>query len=893
MNEIFRLFGTIGLNGVDETNQDIENVADTAQKSESKLTTTFKKIGAAVAAAFAVDKIVNFGKEIVNVAATVSAEQSAFIQIMGEYSTEAAEKMGAIADATGMVDTRLTPYMTSMTAKFKGLGYDIEDATDFASRGLNLAADAAAFWDKSLDESMGHLNSFINGSYEGGEAIGLFANDTQMAAYAVKTGLIEETKEWANLDEATKQATRLEYAENMFKASGAVGQAAKESEQYANVQANLTEKWRQFKAQIGEPLLENVVLPAMQKLSDLVDKLGPAFEDLKNWISENKDTISELAEIAVYATGVFIAFKAAMAIQGVVQGFQEAQVALSLLSLEIGSANLAQAALNGTLTVGQTIVGLLTGKIELATLAQGLMTKGQAALNAVMSANPIGLIITAVVALVAAFVYLWNNCEGFRQFWIDLWEGIKNVIHVVVDWIKENWQAMLLFLINPLAGIFKYCYDHFEGFRNFVNGVIEAVKGFFVGLWDKVVEVFNSIVNFINDAVESIKGFFVGLWNKIVEIFTAVIGWIRTNIVEPIAAFYDKWIAPVVNKIIEIVAKLVEIVIALFVGLWNLLKQEVIDPIVEGFKWLWEQVSSFFTELWNGIVAIWKAVSTWFNQNVIQPVVGFFKKLWQDISGFFKTLWNDIVGVWKSVSTWFNQKVVQPVAGFFKNLWSGITDTAKNAWNGIKNIFSSVGSWFKGVFQNAYNAVTGVFSKIATFFSGIWNKIKNTFSKLGTNISDAIGGAVKSGINGVISLIEGAINKAIGLINGAIGLINKLPGVNVKKISELKMPRLAKGGVLERGQVGVLEGDGAEAVVPLERNKKWISRVAEDFNEIQKNNSIPADDRIYSMIEHVIELLETLTRMKIYLNNDVLVGELAPAMDSRFGDINRMRERGR
>ena len=185
------------------------------------MSSAFKKIGAAVTTYFAVDKVVDFGKQVVKAAANVSAEASAFEQIMGGYSDTAQKKMNEIADNTGMVASRLTPYMTSMTAKFKGLGFDIGEATDLASDGLNLAADAAAFWDMSLDDSMSHLNSFINGSYEGGEAIGLFANDTQMASYAVSQGLVKQTKDWANLDEATKQATRLEYAQNMMKASGA------------------------------------------------------------------------------------------------------------------------------------------------------------------------------------------------------------------------------------------------------------------------------------------------------------------------------------------------------------------------------------------------------------------------------------------------------------------------------------------------------------------------------------------------------------------------------------------------------------------------------------------------------------------------------------------------
>ena len=317
MADIFSLVGKVSVDyaqavtALDKVSDAAEDTADSlgevgdeadetggkTEKSGGRMSSAFKKIGSVVVAAFAVDKIVDFGKAIVDASATVAAEQSAFEQIMGDYSNTAQQKINEIADTTGMVSTRLTPYMTSMTAKFKGLGYDIDDATTLAQDGLTLAADAAAFWDKSLEDSMGALNSFINGSYEGGEAIGLFANDTQLASYAVKQGIVSEAKEWANLDEARKQATRLQYAQDMMKASGATGQAAKEADQYANVQANLNEKWRQFKAQIGEPLLQNIVIPAMDKLSGVVDKMSSGFEKAKKFVSEHRSELNILVEL--------------------------------------------------------------------------------------------------------------------------------------------------------------------------------------------------------------------------------------------------------------------------------------------------------------------------------------------------------------------------------------------------------------------------------------------------------------------------------------------------------------------------------------------------------------------------------------------------------------------
>lgn len=181
-------------------------------------------------------------------------------------------------------------------------------------------------------------------------------------------------------------------------------------------------------------------------------------------------------------------------------------------------------------------------------------------------------------------------------------------------------------------------------------------------------------------------------------------------------------------------------------------------------------------------------------------------------------------------------------------LWNkseGFRNFVIETWEKLKEVFSEVGGWIYtyvispviGFFAEMYDKITGFFQKLPDFFKNLWDRIKNTFTSLGTKIGDAISGAVKSGINGVISLVQNRINKAIDLINGAIKLINKIPGVNIGKISRVNFPRLYQGGVLKKGQVGVLEGSGDEAVVPLHNNKKWIKRVADDMKtELQNGN---------------------------------------------------------
>ena len=146
-----------------------------------------------------------------------------------------------------------------------------------------------------------------------------------------------------------------------------------------------------------------------------------------------------------------------------------------------------------------------------------------AAFNATLLANPIVLIVAAIAALVAGFVLLWNKCEGFRNFWINLWENVKNVCKSVIDgiigfftgiidFIKNNWQGLLLFIVNPFAGAFKLLYDNCEGFRNFVDGIIQKVK-----------EIFASIVSFIStNVIEPIKNFFEPLVSWFTELFTSI-----------------------------------------------------------------------------------------------------------------------------------------------------------------------------------------------------------------------------------------------------------------------------------------------------------------------------------------------------------------------------------
>lgn len=184
----------------------------------------------------------------------------------------------------------------------------------------------------------------------------------------------------------------------------------------------------------------------------------------------------------------------------------------------------------------------------------------------------------------------------------------------------------------------------------------------------------------------------------------------------------------------------------------------------------------------------------------------------------------------------FFTSAFQAIGSFFTGIWNGIVSVATNAWSSIRNVFSTVGSFFTGIFQQAWNGITSIFNRLGGFFSGVWNSVTGIFKSAGMAIGNAISGAVKTAVNFVLSKAIGIINGFIGAINAVIGVINKIPGVSLSKISKLGVPQLERGGVLAKGQVGLLEGNGAEAVVPLDQNEKWIAAVAREMKAALAGN---------------------------------------------------------
>ena len=212
-------------------------------KGVSGMIGKFKGVAVAVAGVIgglalvksAASAFTDLSKTAITAAAGAQALTAQFEQVFGKIQGEAQATINKMAQEFGMVPSRLKPMFTQMTSMFKGLGMSTEDAMAQAAKATTMVADAAAFYDKSFEDANAALNSFVKGNYEGGESIGLFANETQLAAWAAK----ELGVDWKKLDEAGKQVARLQFAEAMQAAAGATGQAARESDGLENLLGNL------------------------------------------------------------------------------------------------------------------------------------------------------------------------------------------------------------------------------------------------------------------------------------------------------------------------------------------------------------------------------------------------------------------------------------------------------------------------------------------------------------------------------------------------------------------------------------------------------------------------------------------------------------------------------
>ena len=389
--ELFRLLGTIAVEN-SAANKAIDETTTKAHGSGEKIGNAFTSIG---------EKSIELGKKMtwvsagaatllgtmVKSAADVKAMNAQFEQTFAGVEDKASAAMQRVADSSGIIETRLKGVGTKLYAFAKTTGMDTPAALDMMERSLTVAADSAAYYDRSLDETTESLQSFLKGNFENDAALGLSCTETTRNAAANKL----YGKSFMELSEAQKQLTLLQMVEDANELSGAMGQAARESDGWENIVGNLQEALKQLAAAVGEK-----ILPVVTKYAQKATKMIQSFSKMNDG---QKKLIVTLVTLTATASPVLRIFGNFMTTTGKIisttsklnKAFLSSVAAVRNYTAATQGASLAAGVMNGNLTKSQAVVGGLGTKI------MGLAS----------SMNPavvgIGLVAAALGGLAVAF----------------------------------------------------------------------------------------------------------------------------------------------------------------------------------------------------------------------------------------------------------------------------------------------------------------------------------------------------------------------------------------------------------------------------------------------------------------------------------------------------------
>ena len=291
-----------------------------------------------------------------------------------------------------------------------------------------------------------------------------------------------------------------------------------------------------------------------------------------------------------------------------------------------------------------------------------------AALNTTMLANPIFLIIAAITALVAAFIYLWNTNEDFRQFWINLWENVKEVAIAVWEAIKNFFTAA------------------WEAISSTAQAVWNGIKDFFSGLWEGIKTIFSTVV-------EVIKTIITTYFNIYKTIITTVLNAIKT-------VFTTVW-----NGIKTVVTTVVTAIQTFITTAWNAIKNTVTTVL--------NAIKTVITTVWNAIKA---AVTT-----VVNAIKNVISTVWNGIKNTVSTVVN---GIKNTVSTVFNN-IKSSISGTMGNIVSVIKNGFNHAISFITSLPSKALQWGKDMIMGIVNGIKSCIGAVGDAVSSVANKIKS------------------------------------------------------------------------------------------------------------------------------------------------------------------------
>ena len=485
---------------------------------------------------------------------------------------------------------------------------------------------------------------------------------------------------------------------------------------------------------------------AFKVATPIVKALAGTLQSVGEWAGEHGDIV----RAAIIGIGTaFAAVKGYQALNSGLQALTGTMNTVTTAAKGISNGIMLMTDLGGPVAMLKQMAGGLS-LVKTAQTAWSTATKMatavQGAFNAVIAANPIGAIVVAVAAVVAALVWFFTQTEVGRKAWAAFTSWLSETWAALVEGAKAIWNGLGEFLANLWATI-----------TGGVTGAWTSITTFLSGVWTGIsttaTTIFNGIRDFIVNVFTVIGALIVAPLQAIRNGINTVFGWILSFITQQMNSTNTVWstiwtaIYNVVNTIFTLISGYISTVVnaihTVIVVFLSLLKGD--------WQGAWDAIKSFFTATWDGIKA--------FLSNTLDAIKTVWTTVWTAISTFFTDVWNKIVAFFTPIINGIRNtigSVLNAIAGVWTSIWNAVRSVASAVWNAISGVVSTY-------IQNVRNTISTVLNAI----SGVWTSVWNSVSSFLGNIWHGITSAVSNGIQNVSNTVGRIKSTVLGAVGGA------------------------------------------------------------------------------------------------------------------------------
>lgn len=322
------------------------------------------------------------------------------------------------------------------------------------------------------------------------------------------------------------------------------------------------------------------------------------------------------------------------------------------------------AAVGGALLAYKTYSLAVTAAEKARAVVIGVVDEATKLLNGTMSLNPIGIVITLIGALVAAFVYLWNTSEEFRNFWIGVWDAVRAAVQPLVDWMTAN-------VITPLV-------SNFQEFQGIFSALWDAIVGAVMSAWEQIAPIVQAGMLVLQTIIEAVMPVVQAIWESCWGVISAV------------ATAVWNAISNTVSTVMGVIQGIIQVVTGIISGDWDA---------------VWNGIRQVFESIINGILQA--------GANVFNALTSTISAVLTGIYNIWSSIWNGVFSVASSI--W--NAITSTVIGAVQGVWNGITSTFNNLVGTVMGIFNSVKDAITNPIETAKNTVSNIVEAIKGFFS--------------------------------------------------------------------------------------------------------------------------------------------------------------------------------